>query len=579
MAKNILLVLLFTIYTTSFARGQEQLQHDKKVFVDENDRVYVNMDLPMYFYFSTEQKKSSKKYQIKSEVKPKLTDPVEFRNEGHKSVTITYQEMPNGGRMPVNLDFHVDGSAPTSKSVYSSKMKYQATDIKLYSKDLKVDITSKDGRSMVAAVYFSLNGQPFQKYQNTLSFSKEAEYTLKYYAVDNVGNVEKVHNEKFVLDGSPPSSQYVVNGPSVDNTLAPEAKIELKGEDKTAGVNAIKFSLNGSSFDDYKEPISLKSLTDGKHSLQFYAIDNLGIKENKEAPENLFNFYLDLKAPDLEVSIEGTKYETEGFLFIPDDSKVVVKAKDNHIGVDKIFYKVVHEGRDGIDKTELTEYSSGISFSRNGKKTITFKGFDKLGNEREKSKILYVDKEKPKTGIKYGKPQIFTNDSLFITLTTNIELFTTQYDSGIKHTKFAINGGAEKIYDGSVAFDQEGTYRLQYYSVDNVGNKEMKKTALFNIDNTPPSVELAVLGTTPSYEQVDGEEAMVFSLDGVLKLDASDRCGVKQLHYWLNEGNKKDYSQTRQITINEARNYHLKVQAVDNLGNSTTQEFTFYVTE
>lgn len=581
MTRTILLLPLIFIGFSFAGLAQEMPKHENQVYIDENNRVYVNQEEPFYFYFSNSKEEGSKKYQIKSEVAPKLTDPVKFSEEGQKSITVSYTKSPNGGRMPVNLDIHIDGSAPESKAVFASDKKFTDDEGDYYGKDLGIDITAKDGRSMVDAVYYSLDGKAYQKFDNTLNVPEEGEHELKYYAVDNVGNVEPLKARPFFIDATPPESSHTVDGPSLDDTFSPETKIQLSASDDVTGVRNIKYAIDGASYSIYKEPIKLNSLEDGKHTISHYATDNLGLEEDKTDEANKLAFYLDLQPPEFDIKIEGTKYSTEGFLFIPEDAKLVVNPTDNHTGVDKIYYTVVHEGREGQNRTPLTEYNNGISFSESGKKTVTVRAFDKIGNVREKSEVIFMDNEKPQTGIKYGKPQIFTNDTLFITLTTDINLFTTQYDSGIKHTKFSINGGEEKIYNkNNVKFEKEGTYRLQYYSVDNVGNTEMKKTALFNIDNTAPTVELTVLGATPTYEQTEqGGKVLVFSRDGILKLDAKDRCGVKELYYWLNEGNKRDYSETRQIPVNEARNYNLKVQAIDNLGNSMTKEFIFYATD
>lgn len=579
MPKKIPVAIFFVLWASCFTLAQQQLQHEKKVYHDKNGRIYINQEMPVYFFFSTSKGAQSKKHQLKSEVNPKLTDPVNFSSEGDKSITVTYTQKGNGGRVPVNIDFHVDGTPPESSVTFSSEKQYRAENMEFYSNDLNVTITADDDQqSMVADIYYSLNGNPYKKYQQPLSLSKEGAYDLKFYAVDNVGNVEVVSNRKFTVDGTPPVSQHKINGPSVNQTLAPKAEIVLSAKDKLTGIGTIKYSIDGGQEVVYNEPISLSDLNDGKHELVFYATDNLGLEEDKT--KHKMTFYLDLYPPEIDLTIDGPKYLSDGFLFIPESSKLKVSASDNHSGVDKIFYQVTHEGPDTKEKTPLTEYKNGISFSKNGKKTIMVKAFDKIGNEMRRNKVLYLDKEKPKTGIKYGKPQIFNNDTLYITLSTKVTLFTTKYDSGVKHTKFSINGGQEKIYNGNnLTFNSEGIYRVQYYSEDNVGNTENKKTAQFAIDNTPPRVELVVLGTTPKYETIDdGEKALFFSLDGILRLDANDRCGVKNIYYWLNDGPKMDYSQTRQITLTEARDYNLKVKAVDNLGNSMTKEFMFYVT-
>jgi len=63
---------------------------------------------------------------------------------------------------------------------------------------------------------------------------------------------------------------------------------------------------------------------------------------------------------------------------------------------------------------------------------------------------------------------------------------------GVDYTLFRINDEDWRLYISPVLFSQEGSYRIEFYSVDNDENIEEVKTIKFNIDKTPALVSLSV---------------------------------------------------------------------------------------
>lgn len=62
-------------------------------------------------------------------------------------------------------------------------------------------------------------------------------------------------------------------------------------------------------------------------------------------------------------------------------------------------------------------------------------------------------------------------------------------NSGVKATYFILDGGDTQTYTGPFTIP-EGTHTVEYWSEDNAGNVETRKTAILTVDTTPPTVEI-----------------------------------------------------------------------------------------
>lgn len=74
-----------------------------------------------------------------------------------------------------------------------------------------------------------------------------------------------------------------------------------------------------------------------------------------------------------------------------------------------------------------------------------------------------------------------------------VTLTATDDDSGVDYTKYRIDSSLWEIYTSPFTVTSEGVHIVEYYSVDNAGNKEVHKSVDFKIDKTDPIVSI----TTP----------------------------------------------------------------------------------
>ena len=95
------------------------------------------------------------------------------------------------------------------------------------------------------------------------------------------------------------------------------------------------------------------------------------------------------------------------------------------------------------------------------------------------------------TPITYEPPTPVT--SIYIDSDGVVTLIAVDYplnkNSGVKATYYQLNGGEVQIYDKPFQLP-EGTTTITYWSEDNIGQIEAKKTVTFTLDTTPPTVEI-----------------------------------------------------------------------------------------
>lgn len=86
-----------------------------------------------------------------------------------------------------------------------------------------------------------------------------------------------------------------------------------------------------------------------------------------------------------------------------------------------------------------------------------------------------------------GQPDFYRSD-IAISLTAIDPVITGQENetSGILKTQYRLNGGAWLEYNSKLSFSAEGSYVLEFFSIDRAGNEEAIKTVSFTIDKTPP---------------------------------------------------------------------------------------------
>jgi hypothetical protein len=192
--------------------------------------------------------------------------------------------------------------------------------------------------------------------------------------------------------------------------------------------------------------------------------------------------------------------------------------------------------------------------------TIKYYSVDHVGNVESPKEIhIRVDITKPVTELNV-EGDIYTN---ILSPRSLVKLTTTDDNSSVKNTFYAINDGAPTTYRQpiSLANFREGEHTITYYSVDNATNQEEKKTYDFYLDKTPPMIVDELLGNTFI---ANGKEYS--SGRSKIKLTAMDnKAGLKEIRYSINGGDFITYDQPFYLS----KSGQLKIQtfAIDNVNN------------
>ncbi|MFK7693090.1 Ig-like domain-containing protein [Paenibacillus sp. HJGM_3] len=121
------------------------------------------------------------------------------------------------------------------------------------------------------------------------------------------------------------------------------------------------------------------------------------------------------------------------------------------------------------------------------KATVELRGISKTG-----SSTVIVDNTPPTTsfGADRGSRNGWFNSDVLVTLSATDNL------SGIGRTEYRVDGQGDWIvYSAPFALTGEGTFNLQYRSIDRAGNTEELKQQSVRIDRTPPSFMLSANGS------------------------------------------------------------------------------------
>jgi len=134
--------------------------------------------------------------------------------------------------------------------------------------------------------------------------------------------------------------------------------------------------------------------------------------------------------------------------------------------------------------------------------------------------------------------------------------------SGVNFTRYRVNEGIWQNYSGAINITSDGTYSVDYYSEDLVGNIESVRSTEVKIDRVPPSTEASCIGTLGS----DGWYISNVSLDVVASDSVS---GVNATFYRIGtSGSWSKYSST--LTLSSEGSSLLQFFSMDNASNNET---------
>ncbi|MCT4647130.1 MAG: hypothetical protein N4A74_19230 [Carboxylicivirga sp.] len=589
MKKNLSSIFLLLMLVISM-QAQQQANHPKKMYRNEQGRLFANRHQPMYLMLSTSPGTQGDTQTLKSESTPKYANPFYFDSEGINTIRTPSQVDPETKKLvypvaDVVFEVYADGIAPITTCSFNNAQKYLRNDSLFFGGGLQVDLSAKDKTSGVANTYYSLNGEPFKLVEGLIDIPAELSYSLKYYSVDNVGNVEDIKEKHFTVDKTAPAVSWKLVGDVAGEIVSARSKIQLLATDKTSGVKHIKYQLNNDPIKTYSQPIDLSTIENGNHDFKFWASDKVGNRSDGSShTENIagddmttFSFVIDYDPPEATASITVDEYKGD-YLYVSERSRCKLDAKDNNMVIDRTMY--------GTNRVEIDKkYSEPFAFDTSkGLQSIYYESYDMVENKSKAKKLsVFMDTEAPSTGIDYKGPQFFNRDTLFISTSTEINLFSEDNASGIQKTISSINNANEQEVL-KFKLPETGFHEITFFSVDNVNNHEAPKTSQVFVDTEGPEVFMNFSIKPTRQELVEGNTVNVYPPFVKLYIGATDKhCGTNSIFYSVDGGTKKNYnangSPSSMELFKEERIYSVEVEATDKLGNSNIETLQFKVSK
>jgi hypothetical protein len=563
--------MFFLLLIASHNYAQEILSHKKKTYTAPDGKLYIQKDLPVYLWISTDKSEQSEKYRLFSEETTRYSNPMYLDTEGYNTVrspsavdTTTRKTV-----YPVRdiiFEVYSDSRAPHTKIDYGKTELFTEGETLHLGSGTVITLTATDDGSGLENIYFSLNGAPFKPYTGPVNIDQEKEYTLKFYAVDNVGNVESLHEKKMIYDKSPPKTNRQVVGDQYENNLSGRSKISLDAEDGGTGTKHIYYSIDEGPEKIYTSPISAAYLSQDDHKLVYYSTDKVGNKEQSQT----FEFYVDKTPPTIIEEVMGKSFFSGGREYSSGKSRLKLTSFDNKSGVKEVRYSVNAGDYELYDKPVfLTQSSGDLLIKSYAVDNVNNRSNSQTANE--KTTIPYIDLTGPELTYAFSGPKFVTRDTIFINSSTKILLKAVDPESGLNRIEYSLNGSNPVAYTEPFTVENPGYNEVDYTGFDNVDNTSGFNFG-FKVDNTGPIISWS-FGTSHLRIQ-DGME--VFPAHAVLFVTANDGVvGFKRMTSSLNQGSAVEYSGVLK-NLPKGKN-SIAVTAYDNLGNTSEKEIVFII--
>lgn len=568
MIRFIIFFLLMVFSLSVFS--QERILHKKQMYKAEDGKLYIQKTLPVYLYISTSDADDAEIIKLESEDSKKYTNPLYFDTEGYNSIrtpskvdTVTKKIV-----YPVeDIIFEVYSDSRAPKTFIKNRNKgYLNAGKRYFSGEFSLDFEASDVHSGVNTIYYSINESKFEKFSKPIQLLQEKEYRVVFYAIDNVGNAEENKSETIIIDKTKPQTQVMIKGDRHENIISARSSIVIDVVENSSGVNGLFYKIGDGQVKPFKYPILASWFSEGEHSISYYAIDNVGNKEEW----NTFEFFVDKTPPIIVDEIMGNTFMANGIQYSSGRSKYKISSIDNKAGVKSIHYQVGN----GLEQI----YTEPFYLQSSGNLKIKVWAYDNVnnravgGSSNQRNGASYVDLAGPVLSYKFSGPFFNDRDTVFISTTTKIKLIATDVESGMDRIMYSLDDAQETEYNEMFSVKAQGLHSIKYTGYDKVGNSNNGQF-IFVVDDVSPRINVNF-----SVEPIGSKTALdkrieVYPSHLQVFLSATDDlAGLRKIQYKIDNGAFREYSSPLNSFLG-GRDYKVFIKAEDKLGNVSEKEF------
>ncbi|MCK5309109.1 MAG: hypothetical protein KAJ64_00510 [Thermoplasmata archaeon] len=256
-----------------------------------------------------------------------------------------------------------------------------------------------DNGTSVSNIWYSWNANNYTKYTGAFNavvenlivggvpqfpIDLEGLNTLYYNATDDQGNAESPKSIQVYVDDRVPITSIDYIGEqhvSGYQYLTSDTEIRLSASDIGSGLDTIYYSIDDGSDMEYSGVFSIAD--NGRHTVNFYAEDNLGNQESKQTVQ----VYVDDVGPTVSITTGSPSHDMSGTVYVTSESLFSISANAES-GIHSIKYN--------IDSGSWLTYSTTFSIPVEASHTIRYYATDNLGHvSTERSLNLVVDDSSP----------------------------------------------------------------------------------------------------------------------------------------------------------------------------------------
>ncbi len=391
-------------------------------------------------------------------------------------------------------------------------------------------LTASDPGSGVQSILYSVDGSaPSLPYQGGVAISAEGTTTLRYTAVDAAGNSAAPRTALVRIDNSAPVSS---NGAPSAWSATPITAV-LSAADPLSGVARTYFRLDGGATAEYVTPFEVAA--EGVHSVEYWSVDAAGNTETTKTA----SIRIDRSAPS------STDDAPLGWQRSP--LTFALHSTDSLSGVAAARYS--------IDGGATTVYTTGITVSGDGTRTVAYAAVDNVGNV-EATRTVTVRTDASAPTVSDDAPAGWSNAPVLLSV------FANDPHSGVQMTLASLDGAMMTPYTAPIPVVGEGIHSVSYSAIDNVGNSTGARLATVRIDLSAPV-------TTSN-------AVALYTTTATITLSPSDTLsGVASTEYRLDGGS---WTPGTTVSTSAGGTHTLEFRSTDAVGNvELTKSVTFGV--
>ncbi|MFJ6748869.1 OmpL47-type beta-barrel domain-containing protein [Streptomyces sp. NPDC091266] len=276
-------------------------------------------------------------------------------------------------------------------------------------------------------------------------------------------------------DTAPPKTSAKLDGQqNADGAYIGSATATVTATDDGSGVDTVEYALDDAAYQPYTAPVVIDKV--GAHTLRYRATDKVG----NAAPEKTADFTVaapptdDTTPPETSVKLDGQQDADGAYI---GSATATVSASDTGSGVNTIEY--------ALDDAAYQPYTTPVMVHDAGAHTLRYRAADKAGNAAPEKKADFTvvappaeDTTPPETAAKVTGDK--NSDGAYVNRAT-VNVTSTDDDSGVAKTEYALDGGPYLVYTAPVVVDRTGRHTVAHRATDKAGNTAEARTVSFTV--------------------------------------------------------------------------------------------------